>query len=270
MKEIKHTREQINKLDQSINDLLKKRFILVDEILDYKILKGEYIENPAREREVIEKLTKEPDKYSPYIKEVYRKIMEMTKCYQWNNLLVENIYIIGFMAVGKTTLGKKLSEKIQWEFLDTDLLIEDMEQRKIKDIFKESGEEYFRKLEEGVIENIQKKWELEKEKKIIACGGGIILNPQNVKVMKKNGLIVYLEGDINTIYNRLILDHTRPLLSETQDLKERIEKLLEVRRNVYDEVSDLTLYTSDATPKDLVEKLIRNLEDYQRERSLSL
>ena len=269
MKEIKHIREQINELDQKIHDLLKERFQLLDEVLEYKLFKGEYIENPSREREVVEKINKEPDKYAPYIEEVYRKIMDISKCYQWNDLFKENIYIIGFMAVGKTTLGKKLSKKIQWDFLDTDLFIEKMEQRKIKDIFKESGEDYFRELEEQVINNIQKHWEIKKDKKIIACGGGIIINPRNVEIMKKNGIIVHLEGDINTIYNRLILDQSRPLLTGAQDLKERIEKLLEIRRNVYNQVADLTLYTGNETPKDLVHKLIRNLEDYQRERSLS-
>ena len=269
MKEISHTRDQINKIDQQISELLKKRFLLLDEVLAHKIFKGDYVENPFREREVIEKITKEPDKYAPYIKEVYHKIMEMSKCYQWNDLLKENIYIIGFMAVGKTTLGKNLSRTIRWNFLDTDLFIEDMEKRKVKDIFKESGEEYFRELEERVIIDIQRYWEIEQDKKIIACGGGIILNPKNVEIMKKNGIIVHLEGDINTIYNRLIQDQTRPLITGVQNLKEKIEKLLEVRRNIYNEVADFTLYTGDETPDNLVQKLIRNLEDYQRERSLT-
>lgn len=269
MNDINLTRNKINQIDQQISRLLKERFLLLEDIMEFKVLKGEYIENPAREREVIEKIMQESNNYDPYLEEVFRKIMDVSKCYQWKSLFKENIYIIGFMAVGKTTLGKKLSQKIQWDFLDTDLFIEDLEQRKIKDIFTESGEDYFRDLEAKVIENIQKYWDIHGVKKIIACGGGIILNPQNVKTMKKNGIIVHLEGNINTIYNRLILDQTRPLLTEAKDLKERIEKLLEVRRDIYNEVADITLYIGEETPTNLVQELIQKLEDYERERSLS-
>lgn len=269
MKDINHTRNKINQIDEQITRLLNERFILLEDILEYKVLKGEYIENHFREMEVMGKVMEESGIYAPYLEEVYRKIMDVSKCYQWKSLFKENIYIIGFMAVGKTTLGKKISKKIQWDFLDTDLFIEELEQRKIKDIFTDSGEDYFRDLETKVIENIQKNWDIRQEKKVIACGGGIILNPENVKTMKKNGVIVHLEGDINTIYNRLILDQTRPLLSEAKDLKERIEKLLKVRRDIYNEVADITLYTGDETPNNLVQELIRKLEDYERERSLS-
>ncbi len=269
MKDINLTRKKINQIDQQISSLLKERFLLLDDIMEFKVLKGEYIENPAREREVIEKIMQESDKDASYLKDVYRKIMDVSKCYQWERLFKENIYIIGFMAVGKTTLGKKLSQKIQWDFLDTDLFIENLEQRKIKDIFTESGEDYFRELETKVIENIQKNWTIQRDKQIIACGGGIILNPQNVKTMKKNGIIVHLEGNINTIYNRLILDQSRPLLTEAKDLKERIERLLEVRRDIYNEVADIILYIGEETPAILVQELIRKLEDYERERSLS-
>lgn len=269
MKDINLTRNKINQIDQQISRLLKERFLLLEDIMEFKVFNGEYIENSHREREVLEKIMQEENNYDTYLKEVYRKIMDVSKCYQWNCLFKENIYIIGFMAVGKTTLGKKLSQKIQWDFLDTDLFIENLEQRKIKDIFTESGEDYFRNLEAKVIENIQKHWIIHRDKKIIACGGGIILNPQNVKTMKKNGIIVHLEGNINTLYNRLILDQSRPLLSEAKDLKERIEKLLEVRRDIYNEVADITLCIGEETPAKLVQELIRNLEDYERERSLS-
>ncbi len=269
MSDIKNTRNKINEIDQQISYLLKERFLMLEDIMEYKILNEEYIENPSREREVIEKITQEASNYGPYFEEIYQKIMDVSKCYQWNNLFNNNIYIIGFMAVGKTTLGKKLSQKIKWDFLDTDLYIEKLEQQKIKEIFTESGEEYFRDLETKLIENIQKQWDIHKYKKVIACGGGIILNPQNVQTMKKNGVIVHLEGNINTIYNRLILDQTRPLVADEKHLKKRIEKLMEDRRNIYNKVADISLHVGEETPNNLVQELIRKLEDHERERSLS-
>jgi shikimate kinase len=269
MKTINRTRDQINQLDQQIAHLLRERFSLLDEILAYKVQAGEYIENPLREKEVLEGIIKENDKYNSHLKEVYQKIIEVSKYYQWNDLLKENIYIIGFMAVGKTTLGKTLAEKIQWDFLDTDLFIEAQEQRKIKEIFKESGEDYFRSLEAKLILNIHREWKRAKQKKIIACGGGIILNPKNVENMRKNGMIVHLEGDIDTIYNRLILDDTRPLLAETRDLRTKIANLLENRRDIYNQVADISLFAEGEPPENLVKVLIRQLEDYERKRSLA-
>ncbi|NBG89713.1 shikimate kinase [Isachenkonia alkalipeptolytica] len=269
MKSIHETRNEINQLDQQVSKLLKERFLLLDKVLEYKILKEEQIENLQREKEVIENIASGSDKYDYHLKEIYHKIVEQSKSYQWHLLLKENIYIIGFMAVGKTTLGKTLSQKIQWEFLDTDLSIEEREQRKVKDIFKESGEDYFRDLEAKVIQDIHEDWIRDNDKKIIACGGGVILNPENVRTMKKNGVIVYLEGDINTIYNRISLNDSRPLLSEAKDLKRRVETLLESRQNLYREIADITLFVGEETPKELVGSLIQELEHYERKRSLS-
>lgn len=267
MESINETRDQINQIDQQIIKLLKERFMLLDDIIDYKIQEGENIENLHREREILQKVIKDSGNYCAHIKEIYQRIMNESKCYQWNFLFKENIYIIGFMAVGKTTLGKALAEKLQWDFLDTDLFIEGQEEQKIQEIFKEEGEAYFRNLEREVIKSIHQEWQVCKTKKVIACGGGIILSPENIHTMKKNGIIVHLEGDINLLYKRLLLDQTRPLLWGTEDLKNRIEVLLETRQEIYNEVADLTITVHEETPKELVQTLIRKIEYYERKRS---
>ena len=269
MKDINETRNRINGLDQKIASLLNERFLLLDDVLEHKISNKEYIENPSREREVLDKILQSTNAYNPFLKEIYRSIMDASKCYQWNRLFKGNIYIIGFMAVGKTTLGKKFSKKIQWEFIDTDLWIEEMEKRKITEIFAKEGEDYFRELEKKVIKTIDEQWKANKIKRIVACGGGVTLTPDNIVTMKNNGIIVHLEGDINTICQRISLDQSRPLVSESKNLKQRVEKLLEERRDVYKEVADITLYTEDESPDKLVEKLMLKLEDYEQERSLT-
>lgn len=269
MKPLKELRKEINQLDQQIINLLKDRYLLLEDVLEYKILMEEPIENLQREKEVLKKIEQEPEIYGDYLKEIYRKIMELSKCYQWDNLIKENIYLVGFMAVGKTTLGRALSKKILWDFLDTDLFIEDMEQRKVSEIFKQSGEDHFRALEVEVINKIHREWIESMEKKIIACGGGVVLNPENVKTIKQNGIIIYLEGDVNTICSRLSLDNTRPLVNEVKDIKKRVESLLRDRHKLYKEVADITIYVGEETPDQLVHKLLRELEMYERKRSLS-
>ncbi len=269
MKSLNTIRKEINQIDQQIIDLLKARYSLLESVLEDKIRREEPVENLQREDEVLGKIREEPELYHYYLKETYKKIMELSKAYQWHCLFKENIYLIGFMAVGKTTLGEVLSKKIHWSFLDTDLFIEEMEQRRIKEIFKESGEDYFRELEAKVIENIHKDWLKTTEKKVIACGGGVILNPENLRIMKQNGIIVYLKGDIHTICKRLSLDDSRPLLSEAKDIKKRVEGLLKDRQDLYKEVADITIFVGEKAPDKLVNALLLEIESYERKRSLS-
>ena len=138
---------------------------------------------------------------------------------------MKNIYLVGFMGSGKSTVGKILAEKLNMNFVDIDKLIEEKEGMKIKDIFEQKEESYFRKLERKQIEAIVKQ-----EGLVVSTGGGLGANLDNMNFMKKNGDVVWLDVSLNTVLDRLKNDQDRPLLKQPT---EKIKQLFEERKNVY-------------------------------------
>ncbi len=138
-----------------------------------------------------------------------------------------NIYLIGFMGVGKSTVAKMLSDKLDFELIDTDIEIEKRENRSINEIFSQEGEEYFREKEKELIEELSKK-----DNMIISCGGGIIKSDVNIANMKKSGSVVLLEASPEIIYNRVKDDNNRPLLADNPGI-EGIKKLMKEREESY-------------------------------------
>lgn len=149
-----------------------------------------------------------------------------------------NIVLIGFMGSGKSTLARILKDLLKWPCVSTDEHIEQKEGRKINQIFKESGEDHFRSLEHKAVEEISGRDGI-----IVDCGGGVVLNPQNVKLLKKTGTLVYLSCDPKVIYERILMQPKRPLLDVADPLAE-IKKLLAARTPLYEQ-ADITLDTSD-------------------------
>lgn len=138
-----------------------------------------------------------------------------------------NIYLIGFMGVGKSTVARRLSKELDYELIDTDERIEESEGRSISDIFKDEGEDYFRSLEKELIEKLSCDDNL-----IVSCGGGIIKSDDNIDNMKKSGLVILLDASPEVIYMRVKDDNTRPLLRKNPGIN-GIKKLLEERRPLY-------------------------------------
>ncbi|MEK9148903.1 MAG: shikimate kinase, partial [Candidatus Desantisbacteria bacterium] len=122
--------------------------------------------------------------------------------------MVKNIVLIGFMGSGKTSVGKALFKKLNIPYVDSDEVIEAEEKRPISQIFEEDGESYFRDKEIEAIENLS-----ERRGWIISTGGGVVLNPENIFNLKRNGLIFYLKTIPSVIYNRIKDDSTRPLVN---------------------------------------------------------
>jgi shikimate kinase len=163
-----------------------------------------------------------------------------------------NIYLVGFMGTGKTAVGGCLAKKKRWRFLDLDELIELREKRTINDIFANNDEAYFRRLERNLLK------EVSKEKKfVIACGGGIVLNEDNIKVMRQTGKIICLNASVDAILKRTSKDSQRPLLN-VADQKQRIETLLKFRRPFY-EKADFSIDTSRLNVKEVVKKISSSL-----------
>jgi len=159
-----------------------------------------------------------------------------------------NIILTGFMGTGKTTLGKLLAKRIGYKFIDTDALIEEQTGLSIEAIFKNDGEARFRKLEAELVVELAQKQGL-----VIATGGGLVLNPENVKTLNKTGKIICLTAQPKDILVRVSSQQTvRPLLQEA-DPQAKIEELLLQRAPTYQQFPQLS--TSELSVNELVNRL---------------
>ncbi len=144
-------------------------------------------------------------------------------------LVMNNIYLTGFMGTGKTSTGQELARQLKHNFLDLDELIEQQEAKTIADIFKEKGEAYFRALEKKLLTEISRK-----DQQVVSCGGGIVIDPENILLMKETGVMVCLFATPEIILERTRKFSHRPLLNVPDPL-ERISVLLAQRRKFYEQ-----------------------------------
>lgn len=170
------------------------------------------------------------------------------------------IFLTGFMASGKSTIGPILANTIGWEFLDLDKVIETKTNKKIVEIFKESGEEYFRKIESETLKELTKL-----SRFVISLGGGTIENENNLDEMKKSGILIYLETSPEAAYRRLKFKRDRPalLFENNEPTKEeflnRINTILNRRLKYYNQ-ADLKINTDNkpvGITVDMLAKILR-------------
>ncbi|MGD0336698.1 MAG: shikimate kinase [Candidatus Omnitrophota bacterium] len=161
-----------------------------------------------------------------------------------------NIYLVGFMGTGKTSVGCELARKKKWQFLDLDDLIELREKRTVADIFSKSGEPYFRRLEKEILKEASKENNF-----VVACGGGIVINHDNIKIMKETGTIICLVASADRILKRTSGYAHRPLLN-VKDPKKQIEHLLKLRSTYYAK-ADKTIDTSKLSVTQVAEKIVK-------------
>lgn len=166
----------------------------------------------------------------------------------------KNIFLIGFMGCGKSTMAGLLAGALDMELVEMDETIEREEQRSINEIFAADGENYFRDLESRLIERIAEKGGM-----VVSCGGGAILREENVKMMKKNGMIVYLCATPETIYARVHKSTNRPLLNGNMNIP-YIRELMEKRIPKYEAAADKILIV-DGKGKPQILKEIKSCVD---------
>ncbi|MCA6072713.1 MAG: shikimate kinase [Endomicrobium sp.] len=164
----------------------------------------------------------------------------------------KSIIFTGFMGTGKTETGKIVAKKLNMSFFDTDDLIERKADLSINDIFKRYGEACFRRIETEVIKEISKE-----ESVVIACGGGVVLNPENIKVLRQRGIIINLCASVEVVYERLKNSADRPLLKCKNPLIE-IKKLLDVRKSVYADY-DFTFNTDGLMANEVADCILNKL-----------
>ena len=169
---------------------------------------------------------------------------------------MKNIVLFGFMGTGKTTVGKILSKKLNLPLLDMDSIISEEEEKTINSIFAESGEKYFRDLENKLTHRLSKY-----SGKIISTGGGIVLNEENINLYKNNGLLVCLEASPEKIVERLKNDKSRPLLEfENNEKEAEIKCLLENRKSLYDKI-DFKIKTDLKHPELVANEIINKYNE---------
>ena len=164
-----------------------------------------------------------------------------------------NIYLVGFMGTGKTSVGKELAKKKKWQFVDLDDLIEFQEKRQISDIFAKEGEPNFRNIEKQVLKKVAKE-----NKFVVACGGGIVIDKDNIKIMKDTGILICLTASSDLILKRTSGYKHRPLLN-VKEPKKQIDLLLKLRQPYYALV-DTCIDTSKSSVKEVTEKILKILK----------
>jgi shikimate kinase len=163
-----------------------------------------------------------------------------------------NIILVGFMGTGKTSTGRALAARLCRDFVDMDQLIEEREGRTIPEIFASDGESHFRALERALVRELAARRNL-----VIAPGGGIVLNPDNIRDFAATGRVFCLRASPEWILKRVGHDTHRPLL-QTDDKLGRIRDLLAKRRPLYDAIPD-QVETDGRTPDEVAEEILTRL-----------
>ncbi|MBD2169175.1 shikimate kinase [Calothrix membranacea FACHB-236] len=160
-----------------------------------------------------------------------------------------NLYLIGMMGSGKTTVGRLLAKHLGYGFVDTDDVIVQVARKSINQLFAESGEAAFRQLESDVLSQVCSFTKL-----AIATGGGIVTRQENWSYLH-HGLIVWLDAPVDILYSRLQADDTRPLLQDV-DPREKLRSLLEQRQPLYSQADLQITINKSETPEQIAERVI--------------
>lgn len=166
----------------------------------------------------------------------------------------DSIALIGFMATGKSTVGKKLAKKLgkDYKFVETDYIVKNLANKTIPKIFSEDGEIKFREYEIEACKRVSNY-----NKVIISCGGGVVLNKINIDYLKLNSMIVLLKASPDIIYERATKEgkEKRPVIDK-QNVREVIRKISEFRKPFYKAAADITVDTSNKTIDTIVKEII--------------
>lgn len=168
------------------------------------------------------------------------------------------IFLIGYRCTGKSTIGRRLSSMLGFSFLDTDKIIETRQSQTISRFVEKNGWDDFRKIEKQILMET-----VDVKNYVIATGGGIILDPENLQFMKDNGTIVWLKAPVKTIINRIKKDirssDLRPSLTELT-IEDETEFVLNQRIPLYKRRADFEIDTSINDVYEIVQKIKRRLD----------
>lgn len=173
----------------------------------------------------------------------------------------DNIFITGFSGCGKTTVGREAARVLGWTFVDTDDEIVAAEGVAIEDIFRDRGEDEFRRIERETLARTAAR-----DRQVVSTGGGIVMDARNRDVMEANGVIILLEARPETIVRRLREQRAadagaaaRPMLAADDDLRARVHSLKALRQFNYTQ-AHWTAHTDFLTPSEAAAEVIRGFE----------
>ena len=168
--------------------------------------------------------------------------------------MINQIYLVGPMGSGKSTIGRLLAKKLGLPYFDLDKLIEDQEKMSISDIFQKKNERYFRDLESITLVQYSQESNF-----VISTGGGCVLRDQNLYILRK-GLVIYLKISIETQFKRVKNRTHRPLLNNVT--KDALAKFDKERGPVYSGISNIEVDVSNLDKEDVLSTIIKRLESY--------
>lgn len=163
---------------------------------------------------------------------------------------MDNIYLVGFMGSGKSTVGKELAYKLNRELIDMDYTIEQKQGKTIKEIFESEGEEAFRQLETNLVIELQ-----DQKGKIISTGGGVVMRQENVDAMKAGGKVIFLHAKEEQLFKFLKYDKKRPLL-QGDDYKDKIRSLLAKRESFYMNAADMIIQCTGKNIQEITREIM--------------
>jgi shikimate kinase len=164
-----------------------------------------------------------------------------------------NIFLVGMMGAGKTTLGRALARRLRREFADMDQVLVARTGVPVATIFDIEGEDGFRRRESCVLAELATREDL-----VVATGGGVVLSPSNREVMREHGTVVYLRARLESLWDRTRHDASRPLL-KTPNPRATLADLLVAREPLYREVAHVTVDTGSQSASSLVGRVVAAL-----------
>lgn len=164
-------------------------------------------------------------------------------------IITQNVFLIGPVGAGKSTIGRQLASELKLNFVDSDREIEQRCGVDIDWIFDIEGETGFRKREQEVLSDLANRQGI-----VLATGGGAVILSENRTLLSSRGKVVYLQASIKQQLERTAKDKKRPLL-QVEDKESQLKKLMEEREPLYQEIADITIETSDTTVRNVVQKI---------------
>ena len=257
MNKLEVLRESLGQCDEIILDALLMRNRIVEDIMVYKEANNLPVLQPEQEAKQKGWLEArmEGRRHKDEVKDVFASITQNSKRIQSRNLFNYNIFLIGFMGAGKSTISDYLKNALAMDVVEMDQCIVERQGMSISDIFETYGEEYFRELETNLLIEMQSQSNV-----VVSCGGGVPMRERNVVEMKKNGRVVLLTAKPETILERVKDNHDRPLLENNKTVP-FIADLMEKRRAKYEAAADIVIETDGKSELEICEEMIHRLRE---------
>ena len=257
MNQLEVLRESLGQCDEIILDALLMRNRIVEDIMVYKEAHDLPVLQPEQEAKQKGWLEArmEGRRHKKEVNDVFASITQNSKRIQSRNLFNYNIFLIGFMGAGKSTISDYLKNALAMDVVEMDQCIVERQGMSISDIFETYGEEYFRELETNLLIEMQSQSNV-----VVSCGGGGPRRERNVVDMKKNGRVVLLTAKPETILERVKDNHDRPLLENNKTVP-FIADLMEKRRAKYEAAADIVIETDGKSELEICEEMIHRLRE---------